>query len=178
MIHMHKIESLFQMEEQSGIKGIALTKPQSVEELASINSIMRLMVSEKGAKQPLDVFAERKTNPHLWENEMITYGLSKEERAWLHKWLDASYGICETQETLMSMLQEPEIGGHSLLFADRVRKSIAKKKPEEFLKCQQEFYQTIEEKQLSSKLAHYTWDVIFAASRGYSFNFTRRIKIA
>lgn len=169
MIHEHKVENLFQMEQQSGIKGIALTKPQSVEELASINSIMRLMVSEKGALQPLDIFSMRKKNPALWEREMINYGLSEEERQWLHSWLDASYGICETQETLMSMLQDPIIGGHSLLFADRVRKSIAKKKPEEFLKCQQEFYETIEEKKLSSTLAHYTWDVIFAASRGYSF---------
>lgn len=176
MLYDHKITSLFQMEEQSGIKGITLTHPTSVEELASINSIMRLMATEKGAKQPLDIFAERKNNPQLWENEMISYGLSIKEREWLHKWLDNTYGICETQETLMSMLQEPEIGEHSLLFSDRVRKSIAKKKPEEFLQCQKEFFQTIQEKQLSLKLAHYTWDVVFAMSRGYSFNYTRRIK--
>lgn len=176
LLHNHKIESLFQMEQQSGIKGIELTKPQSVEELASINSVMRLMTTEKGAKQPLEIFADRKKNPQLWEQEMIQYGLTEEERQWLHKWLDTSYGICETQEMLMSMLQDEKIGGHSLLFADKVRKSIAKKKPEEFLKCQEEFYQTIVEKNLSKKLAYYVWQVIFGMSRGYSFNFSGRIK--
>lgn len=169
MLHNHKIESLFQMEQQSGIKGIELTKPTTVEELAAINSVMRLMPPEKGMEQPLDTFAKRKKDPTIWEKEMIKYGLSEEERAWLHKWLDTSYGICETQETMMSMLQEEEIGGHSLLFSDRVRKAVAKKKPEEFLQCEKEFFEVIEKKNLSRKLANYTWHVIFASSRGYSF---------
>ena len=175
LLYQHKIESLFQMEQQSGIKGIELTHPQTVEELASINSVMRLMTTEKGAKQPLEIFAERKKNPQIWEKEMQKYGLTSDEREWLHSWLDTSYGICETQETLMSMLQEEKIGGHSLLFADRVRKSVAKKKPEEFLQCQEEFYQTIIDKGLSQKLAYYVWQVIFSMSRGYSFNYTRRV---
>lgn len=166
LLYNHKVQSLFQMEQDSGIKGIALTKPQTVEELAAINSVMRLMALEKGREQPLETFAKRKTNPLIWEKEMLAYGLDDEERQWLHKWLDVSYGICETQETLMSMLQEPEIGGHSLLFADKVRKAIAKKKPEEFLECQKFYYKTAEEKGLSEKLVHYTWNVIFAASRG------------
>lgn len=126
MLHNHEVQALFQMEQQSGIKGIEMTKPTTVEELAAINSVMRLMAPEKGAEQPLDTFAKRKRNPSIWESEMIQYGLNKEERDWLHSWLDTSYGICETQETMMSMLQEKEIGGHSLLFSDRVRKAVAK----------------------------------------------------
>lgn len=175
MLHEHKVQALFQMEQQSGIKGIALTKPTSVEELAAINAVMRLMPPEKGMEQPIDTFANRKKNPHIWEEEMIRFGLNKEEREWLHGWLDTSYGICETQETLMSMLQDEKIGGHTLLFADRVRKAVAKKKPKEFLECQEEFYKTAEEKGLSDRLVHYTWDIIFASSRGYSFNITGRV---
>lgn len=177
MLHNHKVQALFQMEQDSGIKGIALTKPQTVEELASINSVMRLMAPEKGQEQPLETFAKRKMDSSIWENEMIAYGLNSDERAWLHKWLDVSYGICETQETLMSMLQEPEIGGHSLLFADKVRKAIARKKPEEFLACQKVYYEVAKEKGLSKILTEYTWNVVFAASKGYSFNITGRIKI-
>ena len=75
----------------------------------------------------------------------------------------------------MSMLQDEKIGGHTLLFADRVRKAVAKKKPKEFLECQEEFYKTAEEKGLSDRLVHYTWDIIFASSRGYSFNITGRV---
>lgn len=122
----HKINNLFQMEKESGVKGLAVAKPNTVEELASLNSIMRLMTPEKGAKQPLEIYAERKENPEIWEKEMIEYGLNEKARQWLHKWLDTNYGICDTQELLMSMLQDEEIGGHSLLFADKVRKSIAK----------------------------------------------------
>ena len=69
----------------------------------------------------------------------------------------------------MSMVQDERIGGHSLLFADRLRKSIAKKKPAEFLQCEKEFFETIEEKHLSKRLANYVWNVIFKVQRGYSF---------
>lgn len=169
MLHNHKIESLFQMEEQSGIRGIAITHPTSVEELAAINSIMRLMAAEKGGEQPLDTFAKRKKNNEIWEQEMINFGLKDDERKWLHQWLDTSYGICETQETMMSMLQDKKIGGHSLLFADRVRKAVAKKKPEEFLQCQKEYFDAAKEQGLSDKLVDYVWNKIFAPSRGYSF---------
>ena len=43
MVWEHKIQALFQMEQQSGIQGIALTKPESVEDLAHLNSVIRLM---------------------------------------------------------------------------------------------------------------------------------------
>ena len=57
--------SLFQMEKQSGIQGIALTHPSSVDDLAVINSVMRLMASEKGAEQPLSKYAKYKDNINL-----------------------------------------------------------------------------------------------------------------
>lgn len=49
-----------------------------------------------------------------------------------------------------------------------------KKKPEEFLQCEKEFFEVAKEKKLSEKLVNYVWHVIFAASRGYSFNITGR----
>ena len=39
MVWNNEITSLFQMEQQSGIQGIALTKPQSLEDLATLNSV-------------------------------------------------------------------------------------------------------------------------------------------
>lgn len=60
MVWDHKITSLFQMEKQSGINGIALTHPQSVDDLAVLNSVIRLMAQEKGAEQPLNKFARFK----------------------------------------------------------------------------------------------------------------------
>lgn len=169
MLWNHEVMSLFQMEKQSGIQGIALTHPSSVDDLAVINSVMRLMASEKGAEQPLSKYARYKDNINLWYDEMKNYGLTEDEINWLRSYLDISFGICETQEKLMSMVQDERIGGHSLLFADRLRKSIAKKKPAEFLQCEKEFFKTIEEKHLSKRLANYVWNVIFKVQRGYSF---------
>ena len=171
----NKVFSLFQMDKQSGIHAIDITKPTSVEDLATINSVMRLMAAEKGDEQPLDKYARFKANPHLWDEEMSSYGLDEEEREWLHGYLDLTYGICESQEMLMLILQDPLVGGHSLSFADKVRKAIAKKHPKDFSLCQEEFYQTAEAKGLSYKLCHYVWDVLFSLQRGYSFNLSHTL---
>ena len=42
MVWNNEITSLFQMEQQSGIQGIALTKPQSLEDLATLNSVNKI----------------------------------------------------------------------------------------------------------------------------------------
>ena len=41
MVWEHKINSLFQMEKQSGIQGIAALHPTSVDDLATLNSVIR-----------------------------------------------------------------------------------------------------------------------------------------
>lgn len=126
MIWEHKINSLFQMEKDSGIKGIALTKPKSVEDLAHLNSIIRLMAQEKGGEMPIDKYTRFKNNISLWYQEMEDYGLTQAEIEILKPVLSGSYGVCESQEGFMQLLQIPECGGFDLNFADRVRKSVAK----------------------------------------------------
>lgn len=98
MIWNHKIQSLFQMEQQSGIQGIALTRPQSVDDLAILNSVIRLMAQEKGAEQPLNKYSRFKNNISLWYDEMDSYGLTEEEQRLLEPILKISYGLCESQE--------------------------------------------------------------------------------
>ena len=127
MVWDHKIQSLFQMEKQSGVQGIALIKPKSVDELAVLNSVIRLMPSDKNSERPLDLWAKYRSNIKLWYNEMKYYGLTDEEIAWLGNHSAVTDGICESQEGLMSLVQEPRLGGNSLNFADRCRKGIAKK---------------------------------------------------
>ena len=101
-----------------GRQAIQLSRPSSLEELASLNSIMRLMAPEKGMEQPLNKFARFKNNPEEWECEMDAYHLSSEEKQLLHKYLDYQYGLCASQEDIMSLIQEPSIGGWSLKQAD------------------------------------------------------------
>jgi len=170
MIWDHKIQSLFQMEKQSGIQGIDLIKPKNVNDLAVLNSVIRLMASEKGGEQPLSMWARYRQDISQWYQEMAKYGLTKEEINWLSQHSAITDGVCESQEGLMSLVQEERLGGNTLTFADKCRKGIAKKQGSLFEECEKHYYETIEEKQCSSKLAHYVWDVLLKVQRGYSFN--------
>ena len=170
MVWNHEIHSLFQMEKQSGIQGIALTHPQSVDDLAVLNSVIRLMAQEKGAEQPLNKFARFKNDIRQWYDEMERYGLTKEEQKLLEPVIKLSYGISESQEKFMQLVQMPECGGFNLTWADKLRKSIAKKNPAAYEELQKEYFETVEKKGLSRNLCNYVWNVLVATSRGYGFN--------
>ena len=170
MVWNHEIQSLFQMEKQSGIQGIALTHPQSVDDLAVLNSVIRLMAQEKGAEQPLNKFARFKNDIQQWYDEMERYGLTKEEQKLLEPVVKLSYGISESQEKFMQLVQMPECGGFNLTWADKLRKSIAKKNPAAYEELQKEYFETVEKKGLSKNLCNYVWNVLVATSRGYGFN--------
>ena len=170
MVWNHEIQALFQMEKQSGIQGIALTKPESVDDLAVLNSVIRLMAQEKNAEQPLNKYARFKENVDLWYEEMNRYGLTADEMKLLEPLLKSSYGICESQEKFMSLVQLPECGGLNLGWADRLRKSIAKKNPAEYEQLTKEYFENADKKGLSKELCNYVWNVLVATSRGYGFN--------
>ena len=175
MVWNHEIQSLFQMEKQSGIQGIALTKPESVDDLAVLNSVIRLMAQEKGGEQPLNKYARFKEDISLWYDEMDKYGLSEAEQTLLEPIIKQSYGICESQERFMMLVQMPECGGFDLTWADRLRKSIAKKNPAEYEILTNEYFDTVKEKELSRPLCNYVWNVLVATSRGYGFNLSHTL---
>ena len=170
MVQNHEIVSLFQMEQQSGVRGIALTHPRSVDELAVLNSVIRLMATEKGAESPLDKYARFRENPKAWDREMQQMGLTEEQRQIMHRELDISDGMSITQEQFMQLVQLPECGGWDLQWADKLRKSIAKKNPKDYDALTKQFFDNVKEKGLNEKFCHYVWDVEVALSRGYGFN--------
>ena len=138
MVWDHKIQSLFQMEQQSGIKGIALTHPQSVDDLSVLNSIIRLMAQSKDDEAPLEKYTRFKNDISEWYKEMDEYHLTKAEKDLLNSVVGISYGIAESQEKIMQLVQIPECGGFDLTFADSLRKAVAK-----FLACYKEIYSII-----------------------------------
>ena len=170
MVWEHKIPQLFQMEQASGVQGIALTHPNNVEDLAHLNSIIRLMPQDRNSETPLEKYARFKNDIRHWYKEMDNYGLTKQEQAILRPYLEGSYGICETQELFMELVQVPELGGFDLTWSDRLRKSIAKKNPAEYEQLTKEYYIRVQEKELSPRLCDYVWRVLIATSRGYGFN--------
>ena len=175
MVWRHEIQSLFQMEKQSGIQGIALTKPESVDDLAHLNSIIRLMAQEKGGEMPLNKYARFKENIELWYDEMRYFGLKPSEMEILEPIIKGSYGICESQEAFMQLVQIPECGGFDLNFADKLRKAIAKKNPKAYDELTKEYFDTCKEKGLSMSLCNYVWNVLVATSRGYGFNLSHTL---
>ena len=170
MVWNHEIQALFQMEKQSGIQGIATLKPTSVDDLAILNSTIRLMAQEKGGEMPTDKLARFKNDPEQWDMELQQWGLSWDEKAILEPVLGMSYGLCIAQEQFMELVQLPELGGFSLTWADKLRKSIAKKNPADYDKLTKEFYEETEKKGVNQRFAHYVWDVLIAMSKGYGFN--------
>ena len=170
MVWNHEIQSLFQMEKQSGISGIATLKPTSVDDLAILNSTIRLMAQERGGEMPTEKLARFKMHPEMWLQEMEKYGLSEHEQDILRPVLGMSYGLCIAQEQFMELVQLPELGGFNLTWADKLRKSIAKKNPKEYEALTREFFETTKKKEIDQRFAHYVWDVLIAMSRGYGFN--------
>ena len=170
MVWNHEIQSLFQMEKQSGINGIATLKPTSVDDLAILNSTIRLMAQEKGGEMPTDKLARFKANPHEWEREIEKHGLTSREKDILEPVLGMSYGLCIAQEQFMELVQLPELGGFSLTWADKLRKSIAKKNPKDYEALTKEFFEVTKEKGVDEAFAKYVWNVLIAMSRGYGFN--------
>ena len=171
----HKVMSLFQMEKQSGIQGIAVMKPTSVDDLAILNSAIRLMATEKGGEMPVHKLARFKMNKTDWDYELKKYGLGAEAKEILKPVLDISYGLCIAQEQFMQLVQLPELGGFDLTWADKLRKSIAKKNPAEYEKLTEEYFETVKEKNCDSALCTYVWNVLIAMSRGYGFNLSHTL---
>lgn len=170
MVWNHEIASLFQMEQQSGVQGIAAMHPTSVDDLAILNSAIRLMAQEKGGEIPVQKLARFKENPLDWESELAYYGLGKKEKEILEPIVGISYGLCIAQEQFMQLVQLPELGGFDLTWADKLRKSIAKKNPAEYEKLSEEFFKVTKEKECDQKLCEYVWNVLIAMSKGYGFN--------
>lgn len=69
----------------------------------------------------------------------------------------------------MTLVQIPECGGFDLNWADRLRKSIAKKNPKDYQLLEKEYFERVEERGLSKNLCEYVWHVLIATSRGYGF---------
>lgn len=169
MLWNREVMSFFQMEKQSGIQAVSLTKPESVDDLATINSVMRLMAAD-GGESPLEKYARFKNNILEWYKEMDEYHVKSEDQEILKDILGVSCGICEAQEYLVLLTMHPKIGGFSLAWGDKLRKSVAKKSPKDFDLLEIEFFENAKKKNLDKNLVNYVWNVLIRTQRGYGFN--------
>ena len=165
---INDIPSLFQFDTAVGSQAVKLTKPKSIVDLSTANSLMRLMGD--GGETPLNQYIRYKNNINNWYNDMIKYGLNSEEQEVLKKYLLTSYGMAESQEKLMLLSMDKKIAGFTLKQANSLRKAIAKKKPKLLLETEQLFYDKGQELQTRKIFLQYVWEEVFAKSKGYGFS--------
>ena len=168
MVANNDIIDLFQFDSDVGSNAAKLVKPTNLLELATANSLMRLMGGT--TKQPLDDYKAFKENLNLWYEEMRLCGLTKEEVNILETHLKILYGVADTQEVVMEMAMNPAIANFNLTDANKLRKAIGKKSEKVMLESRQEFFEKGKAAGTSDKLLEYVWNIQIKRQLGYSFS--------
>lgn len=165
----NKISNLFQYDTPVGLATAKLVKPKSAMELAVANSLMRLMAQD-GGEMPSDTYTRYKNNIELWYREMERYGLTEEEIKIMEGHLLNNYGVCDSQEGIMLISMDEKISGFSVKEANKLRKTIAKKKLAEIDNMHKLFIDRGREHGTSDSLLNYVWEVQVKRQLGYSFS--------
>ena len=165
----NKIGNLFQYDTPVGLATAKLVKPKNTMELAIANSLMRLMADESGI-MPSETFEKYKNNIELWYDEMRRYKLTDEEIKIMEKHLLNNSGVCESQEGIMLISMDEKISGFSVKEANKLRKTIAKKKLAEIDTMHDMFMKKGHEQGTSDNLLNYVWNVQVKRQLGYSFS--------
>ncbi len=163
-----KIANLFQFETQVGSVCIKKARPTNVMQLAEINSIMRLQV--EGDEQPIDRYVRFRDDINIWYLEMLEEGLNEEEIAILRKYLDKSFGISGSQETLMLLVMDPKITGFTLGEANKFRKAISKKIAKDIQENKEKYFNYGKKLGTRQVFLDYVWKYCVEPQLGYSFS--------
>lgn len=163
------IYSVFQFDTPISQKTLGATHPHKVMDLSASNSLLRLM-PEGGGETPIDRYQRYKESHKAWVQDTIDFGLNDEERAILWYYLADSYGLAESQEKVMRLSMDEKVSGYTLKEANKLRKSIAKKDEKLQAEAKELFFNCCERQGTREVFADYIWNVLFAASMGYSFS--------
>lgn len=163
----NKVVDLFQFDTQTGLQAAKRIKPHSLEELAAANSVMRLMVTEEGQEQPIDTYIRFKNDIEQWYSLMRDkYRLTDKEICILEKYLKSNYGVGDTQEIVMEISMDPNIANFSVADSNKLRKSIAKKKPALQMAMKEQFFKRGKELKTSDNLLNYIWKEVVGKQLG------------
>lgn len=167
-----QIHSIFQMDTAVGMIGISKMKPTSVEELATVNGLIRL-TADSGEESSVERYERFKNDINQWYQEMNEAGLSQHEQDILRRHLGSSYGLCYNQEAFMMLLMDPEISNFTLKDADKGRKILSKKKVDQIEGFKNRFLTS--ESPATPIFKQYVWDKMIAPQMKYSFNLAHGI---
>lgn len=161
-----EINSLFQLNTAVGSQAVKLLKPRTVNDLAAINALIRLMAQEKGAETPLQRYSRIQHHPEDWDEEMDSYGLTKEEKDIIKEYCAETCGTLPLQDDLMLMMMDERLFGFDLDTTNNARAIIGKKKMNEI----PALHEKVLQKAKSPALGKYIWEVLFSEQLGYAFN--------
>lgn len=158
----------FQLESRLGKTKAKKLKPQNIEQLAALISIIRpgCLSAIRDEKSVTDHYIDKKNGL-----ESIDYFHSSLETI-----LDTTFGEMCYQEQAMSISQK--IAGFNLQEADMLRKAIGKKNPEEMAKVKAKFIDGANEKKIVSDeqaIEIFNW---IEKSQNYSFNKSHAVAYA
>lgn len=162
-----KITNLFQFDTDVGKQAIKKIKPRSLVDLATSSTIMRLMLSEEGAEQPIDTYVRYKNNINEWYSCMRDeYHLTEDEIHILEKYLLSSFGLGPTQEDVMLISMDEGIAGFDVKTSNLLRKSISKKDKSLQHKMKEMFFEKGHEQGASNNILNYVWKEVVGRQLG------------
>lgn len=167
MIGKNDVTDLFQFDTAVGLQAAKRIKPHSLVELATANSIMRLMVSGEGAEQPIDTYIRYKNDINEWYKCMRNeYHLTEDEIKILEKYLLPVYGVGDTQEIVMEISMDDHISGFNVTQSNKLRKGIAKKDEKLQAAMKKMFFEHGKEIGTSNNLLNYIWKEVIGKQLG------------
>lgn len=169
MLFNGDIINAFEFSSGTGNKTLRKVNARSFLDLVSANSLMRLTGGDM-VEMPLDRYIRYRDDEDAWDRDMDKYHLTDEEKAIMHKALGKDGGLNSSQETLMQMVLRKDLTNYSMLAANKLRKSIAKKDPKKQQEEQIKFYKRAKEVGLSFNLTDYVWKEQISLQRNYSFS--------
>lgn len=166
-IYAGEVPNLFQMSTNVGLQGLQKVHPESFDELAATNSLIRLTTD---GEQPIDKYIRYKSDINNWYADMDEYGLNDDEKNVLINILSSRNGVADTQELLMLVSMNDKISNFSLKQANKLRKSVAKKDKALQEKEKELFFSQAKENGTTNNMINYVWEQVITPQLGYSFS--------
>lgn len=167
MLANGEVFDAFQMSSLVAQNAMAKIRPETFNEVAITNTLIRLQTE---GEQPVDKFVRYKKDINQWYDDMRKYGLNHKEIELMEKHLLPRTGICDTQEIIMEIVMDKNIGNSSLEFANKYRKAIAKKNEKAIEECEEVFKKNIIDNGHQEAFADYIINEQIGLSRRYSFS--------
>ena len=163
-----EINDLFQFDTLVGAEAVKKIKPRSLKQVALASSAMRLM--DTAGFNPIDRYVSYKNDISLWYEEMKEEGLNQDEIEVLKKQLLSGAGCSLEQETMMTISMDDKISGFDIVLANKLRKGVAKKKPEIVEEVKQKFFKMGKERGTREVMLNYSWRIGIMPQLGYAFS--------